>query len=113
MNVKGKIKRKKDVKEDYDNFTTCDVIKAVPKQEVPDGETIIGGNRARKKKHAGTYRDRLNDRRHEKIDGTHNNSKYTSSSIVNEETFGVLLAIMLTFRMLGGVSHLKTKFLYD
>ena len=42
MKIKDKTKWKKAAKEEKVNFERYNVVKAVPKEEVPDDETIIG-----------------------------------------------------------------------
>ena len=70
MKMKENSKWKKEVKEEHGNFTRCDVVKTVSKEEVPDDATIIRSTYAMNKKPAGTHRDRLNSRDNEQMDST-------------------------------------------
>ena len=77
---------------------------------MPDDTIVIGSTWEIKKNPTGTRIDRLNDRGREQIDGIHYDSKDMSSPVVNGVTFRVILAIMLTFRML--VVILDVKFMH-
>ena len=54
MKTKDKPKWQKAVKEEHGNFTRCNVVQAVPKNEVPDDATIIGSTWAMKKAYGCT-----------------------------------------------------------
>ena len=49
MRRKDKPKWNKVVKDNYGNFATCNIVKAVTKEEVPDDATIIGSTWEMKK----------------------------------------------------------------
>ena len=112
MKTKDKPKWQKAVKEEHGNFTRCNVVQAVPKNEVPDDATIIGSTWAMKKKPTGTHRARLNARGFEQIEGVHYDSKNISSPVVNEVTFRIALVMMLTFQMFADILDVKSAFLH-
>ena len=60
----------------------------------------------------GTQIARLNARGNEKIDEAHYDSKNMSSLVVKEVTFRPVLAVVLTFRMLGYILDVKSAFLH-
>ena len=62
MKTKDQPKQKKAMKEEHGNFKRCDVVTAVPNEEVLDDTTIIGSAWEIKNKYMGTHRDGLNAR---------------------------------------------------
>ena len=93
MKAKDEPRYNKAVKEEHKNVTSCNVVKSVPKDEVPDDTTIVGSAQATKEKPTGAHRSRLNNRVNEQIDGAHYDSKSIPSLVVNEINVRVFLIL--------------------
>ena len=88
------------------------IIKATPREEVPEDGTILPHAWAMKKKDSGRYKARLNACGWVQNDGENYDSDNTSAPVANEITLRVVLAIMLIIRVLGKCFDVKGDFLH-
>jgi hypothetical protein len=84
--------------EEHERMMKKQVWRAVPKKDVPKNSKVMSSTWAMKKKSNGTYRDRLNARCYEPVDGIHYDSNNNYSPVTNYATIRIIMVLMIIFK---------------
>lgn len=99
------------VAEEHDRMVKSGAWHAIPKEEVPEGETVLSSTWAMKKKANGLCRARINARGYEQRDGEHYKEDNKAAPVVNDTTFHIILILMLLAGWHAEVLDVKGAFL--
>ena len=79
---------------------------------VPAGARVITSTWATKKKENGTYRDRLNTRVFQQVEGVHYDTEEIVSPVTNDMSIRIVMALTLMAEFIAKVVDVKGEFLH-